>query len=47
VSDTLIEGGHVRAIMTAAPFPIPIDMKGTFKMYRLTDPKPAAKKKDQ
>jgi hypothetical protein len=34
--------------MTAAPFPIPIDMKGTFKMYRLTDmPKAAAKKKDQ
>jgi hypothetical protein len=43
-SDTLIEGGHVRAIMTAAPFPIPIDMKGSFKMYRLTDvPKPKAK----
>lgn len=48
VSDTLIEGGHVRAIMTAAPFPIPIDMKGTFKMYRLTDvPKPPAAKKAQ
>src|SRR6185436_14490025 len=26
-SDKLIEGGHVRAIMTSAPFPIPIDMK--------------------
>jgi hypothetical protein len=48
VSDRVIEGGHVRAIMTAAPFPIPIDMKGTFKMVRLTDPKPeASKKKDK
>lgn len=37
VSPTLIEGGHVRAIMTSAPFPIPIDMKGSFRMYRLTD----------
>ena len=43
VSDKVIEGGHVRAIMTAAPFPIPIDMKGIFKMIRLTDvPKAAA-----
>jgi hypothetical protein len=48
VSDRLIEGGHVRAIMTSAPFPIPIDMKGGFKMYRLTDvPKAGAKKKDK
>ncbi len=48
VSDRLIEGGHVRAIMTAAPFPMPIDMKGSFKMYRLTDlPTPDAKKKDK
>ncbi len=47
-TDKTIEGGHVRAIMTAAPFPIPIDMKGTFKMYRLTDPPKAdAKKKDK
>ena len=45
-SDTVIEGGHVRAIMTSAPFPIPIDMKGSFKMYRLTDP-PKAKKQDK
>ena len=45
IGDGVIEGGHVRAIMTAAPFPIPIDMKGAFKMYRLTDaPKAAAKK---
>jgi hypothetical protein len=45
IGDGVIEGGHVRAIMTAAPFPIPIDMKGHFKMYRLTDaPKAAAKK---
>jgi hypothetical protein len=43
-SDKVIEGGHVRAIMTSAPFPIPIDMKGSFKMYRLTDvPKPKDK----
>lgn len=47
VSDTEIEGGHVRAIMTAAPFPIPIDMKGVFKMYRLTDAPKAAKSKDK
>lgn len=46
VSPTFIEGGHVRAIMTAAPFPIPIDMKGSFKMYRLTDV-PKAKPKDE
>lgn len=45
-SDKLIEGGHVRAIMTSAPFPIPIDMKGSFKMYRLTDV-PKAKKQDK
>ncbi len=45
-SEKLIEGGHVRAIMTSAPFPIPIDMKGSFKMYRLTDvPKPKPKDK--
>jgi hypothetical protein len=46
ITDSTIEGGHVRAIMTAAPFPIPIDMKGVFKMYRLTGapPKAAAKK---
>ncbi len=43
VSDKVIEGGHVRAIMTAAPFPIPIDMKGGFKMFRLTDPPKAQK----
>lgn len=45
VSDTVIEGGHVRAIMTAAPFPIPIDMKGAFKMFRLTDPPKADSEK--
>ena len=45
VGNGVIDGGHVRAIMTAAPFPIPIDMKGTFKMYRLTEaPKDTAKK---
>ncbi len=47
VSDTVIEGGHVRAIMTAAPFPIPIDMKGSFKMYRLTDVPKVPKSKDK
>ncbi|MCC6763830.1 MAG: hypothetical protein IT293_04125 [Deltaproteobacteria bacterium] len=46
VSDTVLEGGHVRAIMTSAPFPIPIDMKGRFKMYRLTDV-PKAQPKDK
>jgi hypothetical protein len=45
VNERSFEGGHTRAIMTAAPFPIPIDMKGTFKAFRLTDvPKPPAKK---
>jgi hypothetical protein len=45
ISENTIEGGHVRAIMTAAPFPIPIDMKGVFKMIRLTPaPKASAKK---
>lgn len=43
ISDNVIEGGHVRAIMTAAPFPIPIDMKGVFKMIRLTPPPPKKK----
>lgn len=45
-SDKVIEGGHVRAIMTSSPFPIPIDMKGSFKMYRLTEP-PKPKKQDK
>jgi hypothetical protein len=47
IGDGVIEGGHVRAIMTAAPFPIPIDMKGGYKMYRLTDAPKAAAKKDE
>ncbi len=45
VTEREIEGGHVRAIMTAAPFPIPIDMKGGFKMFRLTNPPKAAAEK--
>lgn len=45
VTERKIEGGHVRAIMTAAPFPIPIDMKGGFMMFRLTDPPKAAAEK--
>ncbi len=35
-ADTL-EGLHVRAMMASAPFPISIEMKGTFKMYRIAD----------
>jgi hypothetical protein len=32
-----LSGGHVRAMMATAPFPIPIDMKGSFTMYRFAD----------
>lgn len=51
IGDGIIEGGHVRAMMASAPFPIPIEMKGKFMMYKVTElPKPqttkaAAKKK--
>jgi len=37
LKEDVLSGGHVRAIMTTAPFPIPIDMKGRFTMYRLGD----------
>lgn len=37
ISDDLIEGPHVRAMMASAPFPIPIEMKGSFKMYKVAD----------
>jgi len=46
----MITGKHTRAMMATVPFPIPIEMKGTFRMYRVADlPKtgaaaPAAKK---
>jgi len=40
-----LSGGHVRAMMATAPFPIPIDMKGSFTMYRIADlPKSTAAK---
>jgi hypothetical protein len=32
-----ISGKHVRAMMATAPFPIPIEMKGTFAMYKVAD----------
>jgi hypothetical protein len=35
-SDTLA-GQHTRAMMASAPFPLPITMKGKFKMYKLAD----------
>ncbi len=34
--DTL-SGKHTRAMMASAPFPIPIEMRGTYKMYKLVD----------
>lgn len=43
VSPTEFSGGHVRAMMATAPFPIPIDMKGAFRMYKIADlPKEAS-----
>ena len=36
-SDKELSGGHVRAMMASAPFPIPIDMKGAFTMYKIAD----------
>ena len=45
IGGDLIEGGHVRAMMAAAPFPIPIEMKGSFKMYQVAKlPRPQATK---
>ena len=32
-----LEGLHVRAMMASAPFPLSIEMKGTFKMYHIAD----------
>jgi len=54
VKGNMITGKHTRAMMASAPFPIPIEMKGTFKMYKVADlpgekseaaPSPAAKTK--
>jgi hypothetical protein len=43
IAPTVIEGGHVRAMMATAPFPLPIEMKGAFVMYKIADvPKPGA-----
>jgi hypothetical protein len=39
----VLSGKHTRAMMASAPFPIPIEMRGTFKMYKLVD---AAKIRD-
>ncbi|HEY2386096.1 MAG TPA: hypothetical protein VGK30_03980 [Candidatus Binatia bacterium] len=53
IKPNMITGKHTRAMMATAPFPIPIEMKGTFRMYRVADlPKgeeasPAAKKKGE
>jgi hypothetical protein len=33
----VLSGKHTRAMMASAPFPIPIEMRGTFKMYKLVD----------
>ncbi len=41
----VLSGKHTRAMMASAPFPIPIEMKGTFKMYKVAElpgEKPAA-----
>jgi hypothetical protein len=32
-----LAGKHVRAMMAAAPFPIPIELKGRYTMYRIAD----------
>ena len=32
-----IEGSHVRAMLAGAPFPITVEMKGLFTMYKLAD----------
>jgi hypothetical protein len=37
IQPDVLEGGHVRAMMATAPFPLPIEMKGTFKMYKVSE----------
>jgi hypothetical protein len=36
----VLGGGHARAMMATAPFPIPIEFHGTFKMYKVADLSP-------
>jgi hypothetical protein len=51
VKPSTMTGKHTRAMMATAPFPIPIEMRGTFRMYKVADlpkneePAPAAKNK--
>ena len=42
-----MSGKHVRAMMAAAPFPIPIELKGRYTMYRIDDLPAGAAKKDE
>ena len=37
ISDTRLSGGHVRAMMASAPFPIPIEFKGQFTAYKVDE----------
>lgn len=37
VAEERMTGGHVRAMMATAPFPVPIEFKGTFVMFRVAD----------
>jgi hypothetical protein len=41
-----IEGKHVRAMMAGAPFPMPIEMKGNFTMYKVAEVPKDAKADD-
>jgi len=43
IKGATLSGKHTRAMMASAPFPIPIEMHGTFKMFKIADlPKGAA-----
>lgn len=45
VKGETLAGKHTRAMMASAPFPLPIEMRGTFKMYRVADlPKASGEK---
>lgn len=44
VKGNVISGKHTRAMMATAPFPLPIEMKGTFVMYKVADLPGAADK---
>jgi hypothetical protein len=37
IKATVMTGKHTRAMMATAPFPLPIEMHGTFKMYKVAD----------